>query len=337
MHRFERYSRQLLFPGIGEAGQERLVNSKVLIVGVGALGTVIANHLSRSGVGLIRLVDRDYVEMSNLQRQMLFTEKDVEQLLPKAIAAKQALRNINSSIEVQAFVEDVTVQNIEQLMDGIDVVVDGTDNFQTRFLLNDACFKKGIPFSYGGAVSARGMNAFLVPGKTPCFRCFIESGGSTGETCDTVGVLSPVVDMVASMQAMETIKYLVGAFEKNRRSLSTFDSWSNYRHDIQFQRAKPECPTCQTKEYPSLRVQKEAEVTLCGRNTIQISANQPLELDLIAERLNKVAEIKKTPFLIRARLNEEETVVVFPDGRILVQGTEDLGRARSIFSKYIGN
>ncbi len=142
MHRFERYSRQLLFPGIGEAGQERLVNSKVLIVGVGALGTVIANHLSRSGVGLIRLVDRDYVEMSNLQRQMLFTEKDVEQLLPKAIAAKQALRNINSSIEVQAFVEDVTVQNIEQLMDGIDVVVDGTDNFQTRFLLNDACFKK---------------------------------------------------------------------------------------------------------------------------------------------------------------------------------------------------
>lgn len=337
MHDLERYSRQLLFPGIGEAGQERLLNSKILIVGIGALGTVIANHLARSGVGFIRIVDRDYVEMSNLQRQMLFTEKDVEQLLPKAVAAKQALTAINSSIEIEAFVEDVSEKNIERLMDGIDVVLDGTDNFQTRFLINDACFKKGIPFSYGGAVSARGMNAFLVPGETPCMRCFIQSGATTGETCDTVGVLSPIVDIVASMQSMEAIKFLVGATEKNRRSLSSIDIWSNYSHQIQFQQPKPDCPTCQTNEFPALQAQKEAELTLCGRNTIQISASQALDLKQIADRLKQVAEVKSTPFLIRAKLKEGETLVVFPDGRVLVQGTEDMGRAKSIYSKYIGN
>ncbi|WP_078391343.1 ThiF family adenylyltransferase [Shouchella patagoniensis] len=331
-----RYSRQQLFSGIGEAGQERLLRSRVLIVGVGALGTVSANHLARSGVGSIRLVDRDYVELSNLQRQTLFTEADVEEVLPKAIAAKQALEKINSTIEIEAFVEDVTEKNIKTFMQDVDVVLDGTDNFQTRFLLNDASYKYGVPFSYGGAVSARGMSAFLEPGKTPCLRCFIQSGASPGETCDTVGVISPVVDIVASLQAVETIKYLVES-GKNRRSLTSFDVWTNYSHSLAFQEPKVDCPTCQLQHYPALEAQSEAETTLCGRNTIQITRQQPIDLTQWATKLERSAQIKSTPFLLRATLTEGETLVLFPDGRVLVQGTEDLVRAKSLYSKYIGN
>lgn len=222
-----RYSRQLLFQPIGETGQEKLQKSSVLVVGVGALGTVICNHLVRAGVGHIRIIDRDYVELSNLQRQMLFDEEDVAAGLPKSIAAKKKLEKVNSTANIEAIVGNVTAENVEELMDGIDVVLDGTDNLSTRFVLNDCCFKCDIPYAYGGVVSSRGMNAFFIPYKTPCLRCMVSPSANVGQTCDTVGVIAPAVDMVASNQVTETIKYLTGNSGAMRNTLRTFDIWYN--------------------------------------------------------------------------------------------------------------
>ncbi|WP_059102541.1 ThiF family adenylyltransferase [Shouchella shacheensis] len=333
----ERYSRQMLFSGIGEAGQELLAEKRVLIVGVGALGTVLANHMVRAGVGHVRLVDRDYVEASNLQRQMLFDEHDVQAVAPKAIAAKEKLEKVNSSIHIEALVEDVTTENIERLMEGVDLVLDGTDNFNTRFLLNDACFKWARPFGYGGAVSARGMNALFVPGETPCLRCFISSGNTQGETCDTVGVIAPIVDIVASYQSVEALKYFVEAKDKLTRSLKTVDIWHNHAYNLAFKEPKKDCPTCQMQEYPALRQEEEAATTLCGRETVQIRGNQRLDLKKWAKRLTQVADVHETPFLVRVLLSEGERLVLFADGRVLIQGTEDLTRARTLYSKYIGD
>ncbi|WP_088102462.1 thiazole biosynthesis adenylyltransferase ThiF [Halalkalibacter urbisdiaboli] len=334
---FERYSRQMLFSPIGEEGQEKLSKRKVLIVGIGALGTVIANHLVRAGVGYVRLIDRDYVEASNLQRQMLFDEQDVKQSTPKAVAAERKLRMINSDITIEGIVGDVTVENLDRLLEGVDLVLDGTDNFKTRFLLNDACFKKGIPFAYGGAVSARGMSALFIPGKTPCLRCFIQHGDGQGQTCDTIGVISPVVDIVSSYQVIEVLKYLVGDIDSLRGTLRTFDVWNNHQFDMKFKLPKKDCPTCQLKEYPSLHSEQDEVTTLCGRETVQINRGQKNDLKLWSERLKRVAQVKETPFLLRVQLDEGERLVIFPDGRILVQGTEDLTRARSLYSKYIGD
>ncbi|KYG32081.1 ThiF family adenylyltransferase [Alkalihalobacillus trypoxylicola] len=334
---FERYSRQLLFPGIGEEGQLRLSKARILIVGVGALGTVLANHLVRAGVGFVRLADRDYVESSNLQRQMLFDEADVEASLPKAIAAKKRLETINSSIEIEAIVTDVNQDNIEQLIEGVDLVLDGTDNFSTRFLLNDSCFKHQIPFVYGGAVSSRGMSALFIPNETPCLRCFIDHGDTQGQTCDTIGVISPVVDIVASYQSVEAIKYLVGATDKLRGSLKTFDIWHNQQYELKMKDSKANCPVCHHQEYPALTKDFDEVVSLCGRETIQIKRKEKLDLKAWAETLKKVADVTETPFLLRATLDEGEKLVLFPDGRVLIQGTDDMVRAKTLFSRYIGN
>ncbi|WP_332632105.1 ThiF family adenylyltransferase [Halalkalibacter flavus] len=332
----ERYSRQMRFSPIGEVGQKELTNKSVLIVGVGALGTVLANHLVRAGVGLVRLVDRDYVEMSNLQRQMLFDETDVNESLPKAVAAENKLKAINSSVKIEGIVTDVTAENLPQLLEGIDLVLDGTDNFRTRFLLNDMCFKLGLPFAYGGAVSARGMSALFIPGKTPCLRCFINPGEGTGQTCDTIGVISPVVDIVASYQVVEVLKYLVNDEQALRGTLRSFDLWKNHQFDLKMENSKKECPTCQKKEYPSLFEEEDHVTTLCGRETVQIQRNEPINLEVWAKKLEPVAEVKKTPFLLRVQLQEGERLVLFPDGRVLVQGTEDISRAKTLYSKYIG-
>ncbi|MGO4887168.1 ThiF family adenylyltransferase [Anaerobacillus sp. MEB173] len=334
---FERYSRQMLFSPIGKEGQQQLAHKKVLIVGMGALGTVLANHLVRAGIGHVRFVDRDYVEKSNLQRQMLFDEEDVIASHPKAVAAEQKLRKINSDVTVEGIVADVTVQNIEKLIDGVDLVLDGTDNFQTRFLINDACYKFGIPFVYGGAVSSRGMSAIFIPGKTPCLRCFIGGGDTSGQTCDTIGVISPVVDIVASFQVVEALKFLVGDQSAQRTSLLTFDVWKHHMYEMKFSAPKQDCPTCQRKEYPALTAQAEDQITsLCGRETVQIQIGETLDLELWAERLKVVAQVTKTPFLIRAELPEGERLVLFPDGRTLVQGTEDVTRAKTLYARYIG-
>lgn len=334
---FKRYSRQMLFSPIGETGQKKLAEKKVLIVGMGALGTVLANHLVRAGVGHVRFADRDYVEQSNLQRQMLFDEEDVRGALPKAVAAESKLKKINYAVTVEGIVADVTVQNINELIDGVDLVLDGTDNFQTRFLINDACFKYGIPFVYGGAVSSRGMSAIFIPGKTPCLRCFIGGGDSGGQTCDTIGVIAPVVDIVASFQVVEALKYLVGDESAQRESLLTFDVWKHHMYEMKFSKSKKDCPTCQKQEYPALSSHEADQVTsLCGRETVQIKVGDKLDLDLWSERLAPVAKVSKTPFLIRAELPEGERLVLFPDGRTLIQGTEDVTRAKTLYARYIG-
>jgi adenylyltransferase/sulfurtransferase len=333
---FERYSRQVRFSPIGEKGQKVLASRSVLVVGVGALGTVLANHLVRAGIGLVRIVDRDYVEMSNLQRQMLFDEQDVVQSLPKAVAAERKLKAINSSVQVEAFVTDVTVDTLPDLLEGIDLVLDGTDNFRTRFLLNDMCFKLGIPFAYGGAVSARGMSALFIPGETPCLRCFINQGDGSGQTCDTIGVISPVVDIVASYQVIEVLKYLVDDKKSLRGTLRSFDVWRNHQFDLKMEKPKEDCPTCQLKRFPALTEEGDHVTTLCGRETVQIQRKEKLDLKLWSERLEGLADIQLTPFLLRVQLEEGERFVLFPDGRVLVQGTEDIARAKSLYSKYIG-
>ncbi|PWA13574.1 thiamine biosynthesis protein ThiF [Pueribacillus theae] len=334
---FERYSRQMLFAPIGSTGQEKLKKSKVLIVGMGALGTAAANHLVRSGVGFLRFVDRDYVELSNLQRQMLFDEDDVRESLPKAVAAERKLRKINSSISIEGIVADVTAANIEEFLVGIDLIVDGTDNFSTRFLLNDAAFKNNIPYVYGGVVSSRGMSALFIPEKTPCLRCFITEGDGSGETCDTVGVISPIVDIVSSYEVTEALKYLAEDHHKLRNGLISIDVWQNRTHVIPFGEAKQNCPTCQRKEYPALKIDHEEIATsLCGRETVQIKAKQSFLLNEWSNRLKPIADVKETPFLLRVQLKEGERLVLFPDGRVLVQGTEDIVRAKTLYARYIG-
>lgn len=335
---FARYSRQMLFSPIKEEGQRRLADSSVLVVGAGALGTVICNHLVRAGVGRIRLIDRDYVELSNLQRQMLFDEDDVRQALPKAIAAKQKLEKMNSDVTIEAIVGNVTNENIDGLMENMDVVMDGTDNFATRFLLNDACVKYKIPFSYGGVVSSRGMTAFLIPNETPCLRCIMKEGGESGQTCDTIGVIAPAVDLISSLQSTEAMKYLTGNKQHLRNTLKTIDIWYNNQYDMKFPVPDPACPTCGKHKFPSLsRSAQEVETVLCGRDTVQIHQQEKMNLDEWEKRLSGVSKITRTPFLLKAVFQNDLTFVMFPDGRVLVQGTEDTIKARTMYDRYIGS
>ncbi|MCA0986037.1 ThiF family adenylyltransferase [Guptibacillus algicola] len=338
MSQYQRYSRQMLFSQIGEEGQKKFGDTSILIVGMGALGTAIANHMVRAGFGKVRIVDRDYVEKSNLQRQMLFDENDVEAALPKAVAAKNKLEKMNSEVTIEAITADVDASNIIELLDGIDMVMDGTDNFSTRFLLNDAAFKTGVPYVYGGAVSSRGMTALFIPGETPCLRCFIQgSDSTTGETCDTIGVISPIVDVIASYQVTEAMKYVVGAHDKLTRCLLTVDLWNNHTYSMKYSSPKADCKACQKKEYPALHHGATDNIaSLCGRETIQIKIEKTFDLTEWSNKLENIAKVKKTPFLLKAELEEGERLVIFPDGRVLVQGTSDSGRAKALYSRYIG-
>ncbi|GAB3795513.1 ThiF family adenylyltransferase [Virgibacillus kimchii] len=334
----ERYTRQILFQSIGEPGQKKLENSTVLVVGAGALGTVICNHLVRAGIGKIRIIDRDYVEISNLQRQMLFEEEDVEKALPKAVAIKEKLQKINSNVIIEAITGNASTENIAALAAGVDVVLDGTDNFATRYLLNDICYKKNIPYSYGGVVSSRGMTAFFIPNETPCMRCVIKEGGDSGQTCDTVGVISPAVDMVSSLQVTETLKYLTGNKDRLRNTLYTFDHWLNYQYEIKLANNNPDCPTCQKQDFPSLKLKAETrETVLCGRDTVQIHEKKEMDLAVWEDRLKRIASTKRTPFLLKAEIDHQTSFVLFPDGRVLVQGTEDIISARTLYDRYIGS
>lgn len=334
----ERYSRQTLFPGIGKEGQKKLQASSVLIVGVGALGTVISSQLARAGVGYIHLVDRDYVELSNLQRQMLFAEEDVSLKKPKAIAAKEKLKKINSDIQIHASIAQVSQKNIDELTENIDLIFDGTDNFRTRFLLNDIAYQKNIPFVYGGVISSRGMSAFLIPGKTPCLRCFMNHPKNDGETCDTVGVISPAVHIVTSMQVTEALKFLTGQTEELSNRLIFFDIWKNEYVSFKNNQQNPQCPTCKRKEYPALKSStEEIETTLCGRNTVQIHREQRMDLRYWQEKLHAVAQTNLTPFLLEIKLNDGIKLIIFKDGRVLIQGTEDIVYARTLYDRYIGS
>jgi molybdopterin-synthase adenylyltransferase len=338
----ERYSRQILFAPIGEKGQQRLLKSRVAVVGMGALGTVLANHMVRAGVGFVRIIDRDYVEMSNLQRQMLYDETDAKEGLPKAAAAAKKLKAINSEVEIDPVITDLTWRNAEELLANMDLVLDGTDNFQVRFLINDVCVKHNIPWIYGGGVSAHGMTMTIIPGKTPCLRCLFESLPDPGsaQTCDTAGVIGPLIHIVASLQAVESMKILVDDPAHLRRSMLNVSLWNHHIADVDVSHARrSDCPACGKHQFEFLEPNQDSDVTsLCGRDTIQISPKRQVSLDLesFAERLSPLGKIERNRFLLRFYVDSYR-LVIFPDGRVLVQGTNDPVLARSLYARYIGN
>ena len=337
----ERYSRQVLFPEIGRAGQEKLLGSRVLLVGCGALGASHAEMLARAGVGYLKIVDRDFVEFTNLQRQTLYKESDAAERLPKAIAAKTRIGEINSDIEVEAIIADINNSNVESLIDGVDLVLDGTDNFQIRYLLNDACVKHNVTWIYGAAVSSYGTTMTITPGETPCLRCIFSDMPDAGSspTCDTAGVIMPIIATVAATQVTEAIKLLVGDKASLHRSLMQFDVWANDRQRIKLDAPDPECRTCGQHIYEFLDADSQAfAAVLCGRDAVQIAPPKAIQLDLrgIAEKISAVTEVKQNEYLVRFTADGHE-VTVFADGRAIIKGIDDISTARSIYSRYIGS
>jgi len=335
----KRYSKQILIPEIGEKGQEKLLNSSVLIAGCGALGSVIANSIVRAGIGRVRIIDRDFIELDNLPRQVLFDEEDIKKGLPKAIAAAEKLRLINSGIRIEPFVADLTSENIEELIRDVDIVLDGTDNFETRFLINNACVKHGKPWVYGGVVSTNGMSAVIIPGETPCLQCYI--GGipapGTTPTCDTVGVLGTIVNIIASVEVTEALKILTGNMESLLRKLVYIDPWNGQWKLYDISKGK-RCRVCDDREFEFLEKGKESRLAgLCGQNAVQIS---PISKDTVsfpglAERLSAAGEVSYNDYMLRFRIDKYE-LTVFPDGRTIVRGTTDPAAAKTVYSKYIG-
>jgi molybdopterin/thiamine biosynthesis adenylyltransferase len=350
--KLERYNRQVLLPFIGEEGQRKILNSTAVVLGCGALGTVIANVLARAGVGRLKIVDRDFVETSNLQRQVLFSEADVEQNLPKAAAAADHCRKINSSIEIEGIVSDINHTNIEDLIQGATVVVDGADNFETRFVLNDACVKHGIPWVYGAAVASTGLSMTILPGQTPCLRCIFETAPPPGmtQTCDTAGVLGSVTGLIGNFEAAEALKICSGNFSSINKKLFSIDLWSGDLHAFKIEKAKEvaDCPCCKHRRFDYLEGKEASSTTgLCGRNAVQINASQAVKLDLsqMAEQLKGAVEIKGlfvNKFLLKFKVpggdNPEEgmELTVFPDARAIIKGTKKIATARTAYAKYVG-
>lgn len=336
-----RYSRQILFKNIGAAGQEKLRNSRALLIGCGALGAAAAETLARAGVGTLRLVDRDFVEFSNLQRQTLFSEADARERLPKTVAAKKRIREINSEIRVEETVADVNRTNIESLIEDCDVILDGTDNFQTRYLINDACVKHYKTWIYAAAVASYGVTMTVIPGKTVCLRCVFEEMPPAGsaETCDTTGVIQPIIAIVAAVQAVEAIKVLTGGFNDLHKSLMQFDVWQNEWRKIRLGAPHKDCPACAMRRFESLTAETWAfEAVLCGRDAVQIHAPTKTELDLknLAARLEKIGATRANEYLVRFNAGEFE-ITVFRDARAIVRGTDDVSVARSLYAKYVGS
>ncbi|MDP2729261.1 MAG: ThiF family adenylyltransferase [Dehalococcoidales bacterium] len=333
----DRYSRQILFPGIGKEGQKKLGNSYAVIIGCGALGTIIATSLVRAGVGRIRIIDRDFIEYHNLQRQVLFDEEDIEAELPKAVAAERHLKKVNSSVEIEGVVADVNYTNIERFVRGADVILDGLDNIETRFLINDASLKHKIPWVYGGAISASGMTMNIIPGETPCFRCLQNSPTARGIalTCDTAGVISPAPFVVGSLQTAEALKILVGAEEINR-SLTVIDVWKGEFSHLKLSH-HTDCPACNGK-YEFLEARSGTRVTsLCGQNAVQVlnPESSGVSLERLAEHLSPLGKASYNEFMLRFLVGDRE-MVIFPDGRAIVKNTSDEALARGLYAKYIG-
>jgi adenylyltransferase/sulfurtransferase len=334
----DRYSRQILLERIGEAGQEKLAKSSVLLVGCGALGTVIANNLIRAGIGYMKVVDRDYVELDNLQRQMLFDEEDVEKGMPKAVAAVDKLHKINSSVKIEAEVKDVNQKNIEELIKDVDIVLDATDNFEIRLLINDACFKHNIPWIYGAAISSYGMTMNIIPKMTACFRCIISSLPAPGsvDTCDTVGVLNAITSLIASLESNEAIKILLGDRDLNRELL-VIDLRDNSFDKIPVKK-RGDCPLCRDGKFEYLDKKGPSKaIKLCGREMIQITPQREMEIPLehLKEKLERIGDASYLGFLLKFRVDKYE-LIIFPDGRAFVKGVSDTETARSLYAKYIG-
>lgn len=337
----ERYSRQVLFAGIGKTGQEKLLNSRVLLVGCGALGAAQAEILARAGIGKLRIVDRDFVEFSNLQRQTLFSESDAKERLPKAVAAKKRITEINSEIQTEEIVADVNHSNVENLIKDCDLILDGTDNFQTRYLVNDACVKHNKIWIYGAAVSSYGVTMTIQPNKTPCLRCVFEEMPPAGSaaTCDTAGVIQPIISIVSAVQTTEALKILTRNFDKLHGSLMQFDVWQNEWRKIRLGKPSADCPTCGQRKFESLEAENSSfEAVLCGRNAVQIAppASSVIDLDSLAERLENISHLKKNEYLLRFHVGEFE-ITVFRDARAIIRGTDDVSAARSLYSRFIGS
>lgn len=340
----DRYSRQIRFPQLGEDGQRKLLASRVFLCGCGALGTVLAETLTRAGVGFIRLVDRDFVEYSNLQRQVLFDEDDVTSHMPKSVAAAKKLERINSDVTIEPIVADVDYSNIARFADGVDLMLDGSDNFEVRFLINDWSLESNIPWVYAGCISSHGQSMPIFPNETACLRCLIDSPPEAGttETCDTAGILGPTVNVIASLQAMTAIKILAGCRDDVALSLTMIDVWDGTMRQMSVSdlRDRSNCPACHQGERVWLKGDRGSQTTsLCGRNAVQIRPAEPANLTLSesAEKLKVSGEVTVNPFLLRLKLTDPDyEITLFADGRAIIKGTDDPGVARAIYSRYVG-
>lgn len=333
----DRYSRQLLLPGIGAPGQQLLLDASVAVVGCGALGAFHAGALARAGVGRILLIDRDFVELSNLQRQWLYEESDARDALPKAVAAARAIGRINSSVRAEALVEDLTPANIEDLLQPASLILDGTDNFDTRYLLNDYAVDRSIPWIYGGAVGAYGLAMPILPGRTACFECiYPEPPTGVQPTCDTAGVLNTITSMVASWQVALATRLLCGHDVEPR--ITTFDPWAAGVRQVTMPAPDPACPACgAARTCRHLNGDERIPISLCGRNAVQIhDRRRPLDLDALGARLAPLGQVRSNGFALRF-VSDPYEMTIFPDGRAIIKGTQDPGLARSLYARYIGN
>jgi len=333
----DRYSRQVLFPGIGAEGQRKLTASRVAIVGCGATGSALASLLSRAGVGTIRIIDRDYVEPSNLQRQSLFDEADATESLPKAIAAARKIAAFNSQIVIEPHVADLIPSNIETLLEGMHLILDGTDNFETRYLINDFAVKNSLPWIYTAAVGSYGVTLNVLPGQTACLACiFPNPPQGVFETCETAGILNSAVNLAASISATEAVKFLVGAEDRLRRTLLSFDVWCNERAEVAADRPRPGCRACGQHDFPYLAGTGRPHITLCGRNSVQIhERHRPVDLAQMSERLKPLGPVRHNDFVLKF-WHEPYEMTLFPDGRAIIKGTTDTAVARSLYARYVG-
>lgn len=332
----DRYSRQIIFFGIGVTGQERLLASTAAIVGCGALGSFQAGALARAGVGRLVLIDRDYVERSNLQRQWLYDEADAAQGLPKAIAAARHLASINPDVEATPRVADLTPANIDELLGEAAILLDGTDNFETRYLLNDYAVRQGIPWIYGAAVGSYGLTMPVLPGRTACLKCVYPNPPAGAQpTCETAGVVNAITSLIASLQVAQALRILTGAEPQAR--ITTADVWSGEIRQIELPGPDPQCPACGRREFPHLEGRPRPPISLCGRNAVQIhDRERPLDLGDLARRLMPLGEVRANEFALRFVVAPYE-MTIFPDGRAIIKGTQDPALARSLYARYIGN
>ncbi len=331
----ERYSRQILFAPIGQAGQEILLNSSVTIVGCGALGSFHTALLARAGVGRIRIIDRDYVEPSNLQRQMLFEHADAEAALPKAMAAARAIERINPDLGFTTHITDLNPSNIEELLAGTHLVLDGTDNFETRYLINDYCVRESIPWIYGAAVGSYGITMPIIPGTTACLRCIYPNAPTGAQaTCETDGVLGAITSTIGALQAGDAMRWLVSGSVEPR--ITTVDVWKGQVRQIAQPPRDPNCPTCGQRSFEYLNGSRRAPVSLCGRNAVQIHGSLPsLSLEQLAVCLREIAPVRVNEFALRFFPDPYE-MTIFADGRAIIKGTTDIAVARSLYAKYVG-
>ncbi|HEY1783944.1 MAG TPA: ThiF family adenylyltransferase [Pirellulales bacterium] len=340
---FARYERQIRYAPLGIEGQRRLAASSALLCGCGALGSHVADLLVRAGVGRLKIVDRDFLELSNLQRQTLFDEQDLAAELPKSVAAASRLARINSHVSIEPIVADVDYRNIAQLAAGVDLILDGTDNFETRYLINDLAVRESIPWIFAGVVGVAGQTMTILPGETACLRCLMPQPPQAGgiQTCETAGILGPAVGVIAAIEAGEALKILSGNRAATSRSLAVVDLWDNRLRQIDLSglRDQVDCPTCRHGEFAWLSgARADQHAVLCGRGAVQLTppARRDWDLEALAARLAGVGRVSRNPYLLRLAVDGFQ-ITLFPDGRAIISGTDDVGQARAVYARYIGN